>query len=145
MVDTALPTTAAELGVVEGVAPRTQARPASRLAPATGWALACLAVDSTMLVLAALATSVGAYAGGFASAPIGWTVAFGALTLALFRSRGLYALKLRLRTLDQSVAAVGRKLGLTIRAVQLSNPVAAIDVDKPEDHALVEAIIAGRR
>jgi hypothetical protein len=51
---------------------------------------------------------------------------------------------LRVRTLDQSVAAVGRKLGLTIRAVQMSNPAAAIDVDKPEDHALVESIIAGR-
>jgi GTP:adenosylcobinamide-phosphate guanylyltransferase len=51
---------------------------------------------------------------------------------------------LRLRTLDQSVAAVGRKLGLNIRAVELSNPVAAIDVDKPEDHTLVEAIIARR-
>ena len=51
---------------------------------------------------------------------------------------------LQLRTLDQSVAAVGRKLGLSIRAVEMSNPIAAIDVDKPDDHALVEAIIAGR-
>jgi GTP:adenosylcobinamide-phosphate guanylyltransferase len=51
---------------------------------------------------------------------------------------------LRLRTLDQSLAAVGRKLGITIRAVVLSNPLAGIDVDKPEDHALVEDIIAGR-
>jgi GTP:adenosylcobinamide-phosphate guanylyltransferase len=51
---------------------------------------------------------------------------------------------LRLRTLDQSVAAVGRKLGMTIRAVVLSNPLAGVDVDKPEDHALVEAILQGR-
>jgi GTP:adenosylcobinamide-phosphate guanylyltransferase len=51
---------------------------------------------------------------------------------------------LRLRTLDQSVAAVGRKLGLSIRAVEMSDPIAAIDVDKPDDHALVEAILAGR-
>lgn len=50
---------------------------------------------------------------------------------------------LRLRTLDQSVATVGRKLGIDIRAVQLSDPLAAIDVDKPEDHRLVEAIIRG--
>lgn len=50
---------------------------------------------------------------------------------------------LRLRTLDQSVAAVGRKHGLTIRAVEMSDPLAAIDVDKPEDHALVESIIGG--
>lgn len=51
---------------------------------------------------------------------------------------------LRLRTLDQSVAAVGRKLSLSIRAVVLSNPLAGIDVDKPEDHALVEHILEGR-
>lgn len=51
---------------------------------------------------------------------------------------------LRLRTLDQSVAAVAGKLGMTARAVVLSNPLAAVDVDKPVDHALVEAILAGK-
>lgn len=51
---------------------------------------------------------------------------------------------LRLRTLDQSVAAVAGKLGVTARAVVLSNPLAAVDVDKPVDHALVEAILAGK-
>ena len=51
---------------------------------------------------------------------------------------------LRVRTLDESVASVGRKLGMTIRAVVLSNPLAGVDVDKPEDHALVEAILEGR-
>jgi GTP:adenosylcobinamide-phosphate guanylyltransferase len=51
---------------------------------------------------------------------------------------------LRVRTLDESVAGVARKLGLSIRAVQMSNPIAAIDVDKLEDHALVEDILAGR-
>ena len=51
---------------------------------------------------------------------------------------------LKLRTLEQSAASVGRKLGLNLRAVVLSDPLAGIDVDKPADHALVEAIIAGR-
>jgi hypothetical protein len=51
---------------------------------------------------------------------------------------------LRLRDVHQSAEAVGCKLGIAIRVVELSNPVAAIDVDKPEDHALVEAILAGR-
>jgi GTP:adenosylcobinamide-phosphate guanylyltransferase len=51
---------------------------------------------------------------------------------------------LRLRTLDQSVEAVARKLGMSARAVVLSNPLAAIDVDKPVDHALVEAILSGK-
>ena len=51
---------------------------------------------------------------------------------------------LKLRTLQQSVEAVGRKLGLSIRPIEMSNPLAAIDVDKAEDHKLVEAILAGK-
>jgi GTP:adenosylcobinamide-phosphate guanylyltransferase len=51
---------------------------------------------------------------------------------------------LRLLTLDQSLARVGRKLGLTIRKVELTNPLAAVDVDKPADHDLVTAILEGR-
>jgi GTP:adenosylcobinamide-phosphate guanylyltransferase len=51
---------------------------------------------------------------------------------------------LRLRTIEQSVAAMGRRLGMTARVVVLSNPLACVDVDKPIDHALVEAILAGR-
>ena len=33
---------------------------------------------------------------------------------------------------------------MTARAVVLSNPLAAVDVDKPIDHAIVEAILAGK-
>lgn len=51
---------------------------------------------------------------------------------------------LRMRTIDQSVAAMGRRLGMSARAVVLSHPLACVDVDKPVDHALVEAILAGR-
>lgn len=51
---------------------------------------------------------------------------------------------LRLQTLDQTLDRVGRKLGLAIRAVELSNPLAAVDVDKPADLELVERIFAGR-
>ncbi len=51
---------------------------------------------------------------------------------------------LRLRTLDQTLAAVGRRLALTIRKVELANPLAAVDVDKPVDHELVTAILEGR-
>lgn len=51
---------------------------------------------------------------------------------------------LRLRTLQRSVDSIGRKLGLSIRIVEMSNPAAAIDVDKAEDHTLVEEILAGR-
>ncbi|WP_037499166.1 NTP transferase domain-containing protein [Sphingomonas jaspsi] len=51
---------------------------------------------------------------------------------------------LRLRTLQQTLDGVGRKLGLTIRAVEMANPLAAVDVDKPADHDLVTAILEGR-
>ena len=51
---------------------------------------------------------------------------------------------LKVRTIHESAAAIGRKLGIDIRIVEMSNPLAAIDVDKPLDHALVEDIIAGR-
>ena len=51
---------------------------------------------------------------------------------------------LRLRTLDQTLTSVGRRLGLSIRKVELGNPLAAVDVDKEADHALVTAILEGR-
>lgn len=57
---------------------------------------------------------------------------------------GFLGAVLRLRTLQQTLDAVGRKLGLTIRAVELSDPLAAVDVDKPADHQLVTAILEGR-
>ena len=57
---------------------------------------------------------------------------------------GFLGAVLRLRTLQQTLDRVGRKLGLSIRAVELSDPLAAIDVDKPADHELVTAILEGR-
>lgn len=51
---------------------------------------------------------------------------------------------LRLKTLQQTLDTVGRKLGLAIRAVEMENPLAAVDVDKPDDHRLVTAILEGR-
>jgi GTP:adenosylcobinamide-phosphate guanylyltransferase len=52
---------------------------------------------------------------------------------------------LRLRTLDETMAAMGGRLGITLAAVRLADPVAAIDVDKPTDLALANAIIEGRQ
>ena len=57
---------------------------------------------------------------------------------------GFLGAVLRLRTLQQTLDAVGRKLGLAIRAVEMSDPLAAVDVDKPADHELVTAILEGR-
>lgn len=51
---------------------------------------------------------------------------------------------LRLRTLDQTLTSIGKRLGLDIRKVELADPLAAVDVDKPADHELVTAILEGR-
>ena len=55
---------------------------------------------------------------------------------------GLFGL-LRLWTLDKVVRKIGRRLDLSIRAIRLANPLAAVDVDKPADLELVDKIIAG--
>ncbi|MEO6580241.1 MAG: 4-diphosphocytidyl-2C-methyl-D-erythritol synthase [Sphingomicrobium sp.] len=62
--------------------------------------------------------------------------------LAMLGLPGLLGL-MRLWTLDKTVAKIGLRLGLSIRAIRLVNPLAAVDVDKPDDLALVEKIIAG--
>ena len=51
---------------------------------------------------------------------------------------------LRLRTLDEVLASVGRRLGLAIRKVEMHDPLAAVDVDKPADHALVSKLLKDR-
>lgn len=50
---------------------------------------------------------------------------------------------LRLVSLDGIMARLSARLGLNVRAVQLSNPLAGVDVDKANDHALAEAILKG--
>ena len=52
---------------------------------------------------------------------------------------------LRLRTLDQTLRSDRPQARPhTSHAVELADPLAAVDVDKPADHELVEAILAGR-
>jgi len=46
-------------------------------------------------------------------------------------------------TLEDGLAKAGRRLGLRAKPVILDQAEAAIDVDKPSDHALVEQILAG--
>jgi hypothetical protein len=50
---------------------------------------------------------------------------------------------LRVWTLDKVIRAIGSTLGLSARAVVLTDPIAAVDVDKPADLALAEAILGG--
>ena len=51
----------------------------------------------------------------------------------------------RLRTLDQTLDAVGRRLGLSIRKVELKNPIAAIDVDKEADLVIALQLLEARQ
>lgn len=50
---------------------------------------------------------------------------------------------LRIRTIHQTVDRIGERIGARIEAIDLSDPLAAVDVDKLSDHRLVEAILAG--
>ena len=50
---------------------------------------------------------------------------------------------LRLLSVDEVLSSLSDRLGLSIKAVRLTNPLAGVDVDKPEDHALAEAILGG--
>ncbi len=47
--------------------------------------------------------------------------------------------------LRAAFAKAGKRLGLAVDLIALSDPVAAIDVDKPADHALATQIIATRK
>jgi GTP:adenosylcobinamide-phosphate guanylyltransferase len=51
---------------------------------------------------------------------------------------------LRLLSIHQAVARAGRRFGVEARVVPMPQPEACIDVDKPQDRELVEAILAGR-
>ena len=51
---------------------------------------------------------------------------------------------LKIRTIEQSLSAIGRRLDLNLVCVKMDDPLAAVDVDKSADLVLVEAIISGR-
>ena len=51
----------------------------------------------------------------------------------------------RLRTLDQTLDAVGRRLGLSICKVELKNPIAAIDIDKEADLVIALQLLEARQ
>ncbi|GAA3996999.1 NTP transferase domain-containing protein [Sphingomonas humi] len=51
---------------------------------------------------------------------------------------------LRVRDLDATARGLSRSLGIVIKGIVLSDPTAAIDVDKPADYTLVNDILAGR-
>jgi GTP:adenosylcobinamide-phosphate guanylyltransferase len=66
-----------------------------------------------------------------------------ALLLA-FGPVNLLAAVLRLRTIHQVLGSIGRRIGAKVEAVDLSDPLAAVDVDKLSDHDLVEQLLKER-
>jgi GTP:adenosylcobinamide-phosphate guanylyltransferase len=62
--------------------------------------------------------------------------------VAMFGPRLLAGYLLRRLTLDAAMALISTRLGLSVAAVKMPFAEAAIDVDKPEDLALVEAILS---
>lgn len=64
--------------------------------------------------------------------------------VAILGPATLVGVALRLVSLDAVLARLGRRLGLSIKAVKLANPLAGVDVDKAEDKALAEAVLEGR-
>jgi GTP:adenosylcobinamide-phosphate guanylyltransferase len=64
--------------------------------------------------------------------------------ISLLGPLALLGVALRLVSIDQVMARLGKRLHLRLRAVRLSNPLAGVDVDKAEDHALAEAILEER-
>jgi hypothetical protein len=51
---------------------------------------------------------------------------------------------LRLRTIHETLEKIGPRVGATVEAIDLSDPLAAVDVDKLSDHGLVEQLLKGR-
>lgn len=51
---------------------------------------------------------------------------------------------LRLRTIHETLENIGQKLGAKVEAVDLSDPLACVDVDKLSDHGLVEQLLKER-
>jgi GTP:adenosylcobinamide-phosphate guanylyltransferase len=85
-----------------------------------------------------VADAIRLWSGGEQGRKKGWRL------ISLFGPAILAGVALRLLRIDQVASRVGKKLGLNVKIVRLSNPLAGIDVDKMADHQLAEAILEGR-
>ncbi|MET0370225.1 MAG: NTP transferase domain-containing protein [Sphingobium sp.] len=68
----------------------------------------------------------------------GWKI------LAAFGPVALAGALLRVLTLREGIARIGRRFGLDARLVAMDQPEACIDADKPDDIDVIESILAGR-
>jgi hypothetical protein len=104
---------ARQAALLESTAPVQTAEPPVR--PATGvpagrprtFALACLAVDVAMLILAALGTAWSRGGSGVAFPPAGWVALFCLLALGLYWAWRLYTFRVELRPLADALLIAG--------------------------------------
>ncbi len=68
----------------------------------------------------------------------GWRV------IAEFGFFNLILAALRLITLHDTATRIGRRFGLNVRVIEMSDPAACIDIDKPSDLELAETILDAR-
>jgi exopolysaccharide biosynthesis polyprenyl glycosylphosphotransferase len=109
-------------------APTRTARIATRLrlGPDSAWSLARFSLDLTMLVAAALASSLGSRAAGVAPPPAEWLVLFSVLVVGAFATRGMYRPRLRAEVLEDlrgviAATSLAAMAVLTLRAL-LTDP-----------------------
>lgn len=111
------------------------------------WLLVCLGVDTATLGGAAVASMIGARAGGLAWSFSPWTIVFCVLTVGLFQNRRLYQLRIRIPVLDDTrrivvALTVAAALVLSVRLV-LSPAVPSADIVRTWLFAVVY-VTAGR-
>jgi exopolysaccharide biosynthesis polyprenyl glycosylphosphotransferase len=115
------------LGALESLRRRERRLVGARLQPGAAWSLARLSLDSSMLVIAAIAAKLGAQSAGVPSPSGLWLALFGLTVLALFAARGMYGSRLRFELLEElrvvltaaSLAAMGV---LSVRALVAAPP-----------------------
>jgi exopolysaccharide biosynthesis polyprenyl glycosylphosphotransferase len=120
----------------------------SFLGPDAAWALARFSLDATMLLAAALASSIGAEAAGVETAPVGWLVLFAVFVLGAFAARGMYRPRLRAEILDDlrtviAVTSLAAMAMLTLRALLTEPSDLSAEVIRPWAFATVY-LAAGR-
>ena len=93
---------------------RARRRGLARLRPDRAWALARLALDSVMLLAAAIAASLGSHAVNVEPANPAWLALFSVLVVVAFATRGMYRSRLRADILDELRGVV---VGTTIAAM----------------------------
>jgi exopolysaccharide biosynthesis polyprenyl glycosylphosphotransferase len=100
---------------------RARSERSGRLHSIGFWAVAALAVDASMLVAAAGATTLGAEHANLPRLPFVWLAAFSAVCLIGARARGMYAPRLRLDVLDdlRGVVTVVSLAAMTVLALRV--------------------------